>query len=174
MHKPFVLTIFLLFVCCQAFCQKKAATSKKADSSIVKVNSTEFITFNCRRVETEAKFGEGDAWDKYLQQNVNTFIPKMGGAPVGTYTVVVQFMINKEGVIEKCKAISDCGYGMEDEVVRIIQRSPKWIPATQNGRIVNAYKRQSFTFTVSELMITRITKHPLSHERFQTHISQLT
>jgi protein TonB len=38
---------------------------------------------------------------------------------------------------------------MEEEVVRIIKKGPKWKPAVQNGKLVNAYRRQPVTFVVS-------------------------
>jgi periplasmic protein TonB len=39
---------------------------------------------------------------------------------------------------------------MEAEVIRMIKRSPKWIPAQQEGRFVNAYRQQPVTFVVEE------------------------
>ncbi len=40
--------------------------------------------------------------------------------------------------------------GMEEEAVRVIKNGPKWTPALQNGRNVNAYRRQPITFQVNE------------------------
>lgn len=39
---------------------------------------------------------------------------------------------------------------MEDEVVRIIEKSGNWTPALQNGKAVNAYRKQPVTFVVDE------------------------
>ena len=39
---------------------------------------------------------------------------------------------------------------MESEVMRIIRKSPKWAPALQNGRTVNAYRKQPVTFQIEE------------------------
>ena len=39
---------------------------------------------------------------------------------------------------------------MEEEAVKVITRGPKWTPALQNGRYVNAYRRQPVTFIVEE------------------------
>jgi protein TonB len=39
---------------------------------------------------------------------------------------------------------------MEEEVMRVIKRGPKWIPASQNGRLVKAYRKQPVTFVVME------------------------
>jgi ATP-dependent DNA helicase DinG len=41
-------------------------------------------------------------------------------------------------------------FGMEEEAIKIIKRGPKWTPALQNGRNVNAYRRQPITFVVEE------------------------
>ena len=81
----------------------------------------------------------------------------MNGAPVGRYEIIIRFVVDKYGVIiEPPIPLTNVGYGMEEEVIRVIKTSPKWIPATQNGRAVSHRKRQSFTFTVSEPLITRI------------------
>jgi len=39
---------------------------------------------------------------------------------------------------------------MEKEVMRIIKKGPKWQPAMQDGKPLNAYRRQPVTFMVSE------------------------
>ncbi len=48
------------------------------------------------------------------------------------------------------KAETSFGYGMEEEVIRIIKKGPKWTPASVNGKHVNAYRRQPVTFAVVE------------------------
>ncbi|MCW3073550.1 MAG: energy transducer TonB [Flaviaesturariibacter sp.] len=100
------------------------------------------------KVEVEASFS-GD-WSKYLQRNLNAEVPGENGAPAGTYPVVVQFIVDKEGNVSDVKALTSHGYGMEDEAVRAIKKGPKWTPAIQNGRQVKAYRKQPITFIVSE------------------------
>ena len=87
------------------------------------------------KVEIEASFtgGEG-AWKKYLERNLNPNAPVDNGAPEGTYTVYVQFVVSKDGSISDVKALTNHGYGMEAEAMRVIKKGPKWIPAVQNGR----------------------------------------
>lgn len=101
------------------------------------------------KVEVEAAFPGGDAgWRRFLERNLNANAPIDNGAPEGTYTVVVQFIVDKGGNISDVKALSGHGYGMEEEAVRVIKRGPKWTPAIQNGRNVNAYRKQPITFVV--------------------------
>ncbi|HEY1115899.1 MAG TPA: energy transducer TonB [Chitinophagaceae bacterium] len=106
-------------------------------------------TFTKVEVEASFKGGEG-AWRKYLERNLNASAPVDNGANPGSYTVVVQFIVDKEGNISDVKAMTNHGYGMEEEAVRVIKRGPKWEPAIQNGRQVKAYRKQPITFVVSE------------------------
>jgi periplasmic protein TonB len=102
------------------------------------------------KVEIEASFtgGEG-AWKKFLERNLNPNAPVDNGAPEGTYTVYVQFVVSKDGSISDVRALTNHGYGMEAEAMRVIKKGPKWIPAVQNGRQVNAYRKQPITFQVT-------------------------
>lgn len=101
------------------------------------------------KVEIEASFKGGEsAWRKYLERNLNPSAPVDNGAPEGTYTVYVQFVVSKDGSISDVKALTNHGYGMESEAVRVIKKGPAWTPAIQNGRSVNAYRKQPITFQV--------------------------
>ncbi|TXJ28068.1 MAG: energy transducer TonB [Chitinophagaceae bacterium] len=102
------------------------------------------------KVEIEASFkgGEG-AWRKFLERNLNGNTPVDNGAPEGTYTVYVQFVVSKDGSISDVKALTNHGFGMEQEAVRVIKKGPNWTPAVQNGRSVNAYRKQPITFQVT-------------------------
>lgn len=102
------------------------------------------------KVEIEASFkgGEG-AWKKYLERNLNPNVPVDNGAPEGVYTVYVQFVVSKDGSISDVKALTSHGYGMEQEAIRVIKKGPAWVPAIQNGRSVNAYRKQPITFQVT-------------------------
>ena len=101
------------------------------------------------KVEIEAAFPGGEsAWRKYLERNLNANTPVDNGAPEGSYTVWVQFIVDKEGNISDVKPLTSHGYGMEDEAAKIIKKGPKWTPAQQNGRQVKAYRKQPITFVV--------------------------
>ena len=100
------------------------------------------------KVEIEASFA-GD-WSSFLKRNLNADVAVSGGAPPGQYTVIVQFIVDKAGNVSDVKALTNHGYGMEDEAVRVIKKAPKWNPAVQNGRQVKAYRKQPITFVISE------------------------
>ncbi len=102
------------------------------------------------KVEIEASFSGGDKlWRGFLMKNLNASIPTDNGAPTGLYTTIIQFIVDKEGNISEIKPLTNNGYGMENEVIRVISKGPKWNPAFQSGRAVKAFRKQPVTFMVS-------------------------
>lgn len=102
-------------------------------------------------VQVEAKFpGGASAWKKFLERNLNSNVPVENGAPPSTYTVVVSFLVDKNGRISDITALNDPGYGTADEAVRVLKKSPQWTPALQNGRNVIYRQKQQITFIVTE------------------------
>jgi periplasmic protein TonB len=132
----------LLLICCTINFSLKAQEAKAQEVE----DSTIFV-----KVEEEATFPGGtEGWKMYLQKNLRADIPLKKKAPAGTYTVVVRFIVDKKGNISNVSAETNLGFGMENEVIRVIKKGPKWIPSIQNGKVVKAYRRQPITFLVSE------------------------
>ncbi len=102
-----------------------------------------------RKVEVEPSFPGGEKeWHRFLEKNISVNVPLSKNAPKGTYTVIIQFIVDREGNISDLKPLTNHGYGMEDEAMRVMSMSPKWKPGIQNGHIVNAYKKQPLTFVI--------------------------
>jgi protein TonB len=113
---------------------------------VIEHYETEFKT-----VQVQARFpGGADAWKRFLERNLKSELPLDNGAPAGIYSVVVSFLVDKEGNVSEVKALNDPGYGTAVEAVRAIQSGPKWIPALQNGRNVIYRQKQTITFRVEE------------------------
>lgn len=113
------------------------------------------------KVDEKAGFPGGQqGWRQYLQKNLNINTPVEHGAPNGKYTVLVQFIVDVDGSISEIKALTEEGYGMEKEVLRIIKKSGLWIPAVLNGKKVKAYRVQPVTFIISDGNIEINTKTP--------------
>lgn len=103
------------------------------------------------KVEKEAEFTGGqNAWVKFLTKTLRPNVPIDKGAPAGTYTVIVRFIVSKNGTVTDIEAETKFGYGMEAELKRVIALSPEWKPAMQNGKPLNAYRLQPITFIVPE------------------------
>ena len=104
-----------------------------------------------KTVQIQARFpGDIAAWTRFLQKNLNSDLPVQNGAPVGMYTVIVSFIVDKTGMISEVQAENDPGYGTKEEAIRAIRKGPNWIPAEQNGRPVIYRQKQSISFRVSE------------------------
>ncbi|MFM6923999.1 MAG: energy transducer TonB, partial [Ferruginibacter sp.] len=84
------------------------------------------------------------------RKNLNADVPVDHDSPSGKYTTVIKFVVSRDGTLSDIAAETNLGYGMEEEVLRIIKRSGRWIPAEQNHRKVNAYRRQPVTFVVEQ------------------------
>lgn len=109
----------------------------------------EEMTFT--KVENEAEFPGGNAaWARYVEKSVGSFDAGKNGAAPGKYQVILRFVVSKDGTVSKVVAETNYGYGMEEIAIKIIQNGPKWKPALQNGRNVNAYRRQPIVFIVGE------------------------
>jgi N-acetylmuramoyl-L-alanine amidase len=117
------------------------------------------------KVEVEAAFRGGEKeWRNYFNRNLDLNVPVKNGCKPGTYTVVVQFIVARDGSVSDVKALTKHGFGLEEEAMRMIKKGPDWIPAIQNGHNVKAYRKQPFTFVIAK-PITNVGNIPLEKVR---------
>ncbi len=107
------------------------------------------VPFTSVQIEAQFKGGMSE-WTKYLERNLNKDLPSENGAPPADYAVIVSFIVDRNGMISDVRAENDPGYGTKAEAIRVIQKSPNWLPAKQNGRDVVYRQKQKITFRVSE------------------------
>lgn len=136
-----LITLFTIITsCCAVNAQKDTIPKLPAGDSTI-----------FTAVDKEAYFTGGDeAWRNFLIANLKADVPVRKKAPAGTYTVIIQFIVDTEGNVSDIKALTEWGYGMEAEVMRLLRKSPKWVPAILKGRPVKAYRKQPVTFVVIE------------------------
>jgi protein TonB len=96
------------------------------------------------KVEIESEYPGGtSAWQRYLNKSLR--YPQEAQDNEIQGTVVIQFIVDKEGNVSEVEAISGPNE-LREEAVRVIKKSGKWTPAVQNGRQVKSYKKQPITF----------------------------
>jgi len=101
------------------------------------------------KVENPAEFPGGQSeWRRYLGKTLNAEEAIEAGAAPGSYTVKVQFIVDKEGNISDVQSLNDPGFGMAAQAVNVIKKGPKWKPALQNGRNVIFQMVQGITFQI--------------------------
>ncbi|MGB4843786.1 MAG: M56 family metallopeptidase, partial [Ferruginibacter sp.] len=162
---PLMLLVFIIFSCKAKDSdllgkQEPQVNKVLTDSSIVNLKNVEepipAITSNDDnkifvRAEVDPQFIGGEAaWRKYLVSNLNALVPVDKGAGAGKYTVIVKFIVNSDGSIRNVTCEIDPGFGTCDEAIRVIKKATRWTPAIQNGKNVNAYKKQPITFLVED------------------------
>ena len=119
------------------------------NSQVVEVKQSDKENEILIKVEVEAGFPGGeDAWRDYLRKTLNGNTPIDYGAGGGKYTVIVKFVVSKDGSLSNIQCENDPGFGMCEEAVRVIKKTRNWVPALQNGHYVNAYRRQPIVFVV--------------------------
>ena len=122
----------------------KAAKSQVKDLHLEEIKEDDDKIFV--KVEVEASFPGGQrAWKNYLSKNLDVNVPVKNGCKPGEYTVVIQFIVEKDGSVSDVRALTNHAFGMEEEAVRVMRLSSKWNAAMQNQKKVTAYRLQPRT-----------------------------
>jgi hypothetical protein len=130
-----------LIVLCIAFIFCKGLNAQSPGDSTV---NTIF-----QKVEVHPVFPGGSTeWRKFILRHLSIDSVVDKGAPAGEYHCEIKFFVNKDGSLSEFEPLTNNGYGMEQECIRVLKLSPAWEPARQNGRIVKAQQKQKFTFTI--------------------------
>ena len=114
-----------------------SASSEKNDSIPYKVFT---------KVQTEASFPGGPIeWQKYIAKKIQASLDSFTEADFGT--CILKFIVNTDGSISNVEATTMKGTHLAQTSVNAIKNGPKWIPASQNGHTVAAYRLQPVTLT---------------------------
>lgn len=96
------------------------------------------------KVEKEAQFPGGPgAWQKYVTQAIQRELDEFTESDYGT--CIVKFVVDKAGAVSDVQATTMKGTKLAEVAVNAIRKGPRWVPAQQNGRYVNAYRLQPVT-----------------------------
>lgn len=124
---------------------------------IIKIVPADYRILLVRDVVLESQkqepveFPGGEAqWQKYLQRNKNSDMLVKNGAPPGKYSVTVSFIVDKNGMVSDVKAENDPGYGTKAEAIRLIEKGPKWKPASVNGKQVVYRAKRTIIWVIPE------------------------
>lgn len=104
-------------------------------------NVSDNNVYSTAGIEVKPEFPGGlQEFYNFIGKNYKT--PDVGGLNGKVY---VSFVIEKDGSINEIKVLRDIGHGTGKEAIRVLELSPKWIPAEQNGKKV----RVSFSLPIS-------------------------
>ncbi|MBO4773554.1 MAG: TonB family protein [Bacteroidales bacterium] len=98
-------------------------------------------------VEKEAQFPGGDkALKSFLFNNLN--YPKKAVKKGIQGTVLVEFVVEKDGTISNIRVKRSVSRELDAEAVRVVSIMPKWKPATLKGEIVRSLYRLPIHFAL--------------------------
>ncbi|GAC1595412.1 MAG: hypothetical protein NVS3B19_18020 [Ginsengibacter sp.] len=98
-----------------------------------------------------ASFPGGDSeWRKYLYQNFFSDKLIASGAPPGNYKIVLQFWVDESGYIKEIKDLTNVGFGIGAQTIKLLKNGPKWMPATINGRAIKSYRELPITIEIAK------------------------
>lgn len=130
---------------------------------VVTISLLTTVQLNAQQIATETKMdslflpevlpsfpGGAIEWRKFLQRNLKPEVPIDNGAIAGLYTVQVKFIVHVDGSVSSIEPLTKFGYGMEEEVIRVILKSGKWMPGLLQGEPIKAYMVQSVSFMIND------------------------
>ncbi len=91
--------------------------------------------------------GGKTALDRYLSFNIR--YPQKAKEKEIQGTVMILFVIEKDGSVSGVKVIRNVGGGCDEEAVRVVKMMPKWKPGKQRGNPVRVYCKLPLTFVLT-------------------------
>lgn len=143
MKTPFTI---VLLACCAMSLSIVARSQDTAASHVTVTTDTSENKHDgiFLKVERESYFpGGSGAWLQYLQQHL--VYPRKAVRRQIEGTVVLQFIVNKDGSISDLQAITGDPL-LREAALKAMADCPRWVPAEQHGRIVRSYKKQPVVF----------------------------
>ena len=131
----------ILFLAASTYCS--AANQLVADTS-KPINWDDHLVYT--KVDVLPSYVGGETgWNDYLKKNLK--YPRKAWWDEIETEVLVEFIVEKDGSITNVKhlTISD-KYAFEQEAVRLVQKSGKWIPANLRGNQVSYLARLRIPF----------------------------
>lgn len=85
---------------------------------------------------------------RFLERNLR--VPEDIMQPGEQVKVPVQFIVDKNGTLSDIVFLVQADEAFKKEILRVMNKMPKWTPGIQNGRIVPVYYTIPIIFSVSE------------------------
>ena len=133
MKKPLLIILLMLF----CFAVKAQQTTVNADTLVYTA------------VEKEPTFPGGmNQFGRYLVKKLrypaDSRIHNIRG------TVIIQFIVEKDGSLSNIHVIRGVAEDLNQEALRLLRNSPKWIAGTQNGVPVRAMYTVPVSFQLAD------------------------
>jgi periplasmic protein TonB len=138
----YILSIFL-FICFEtSYAQTATAENLKSDATFVGKKTDSAVYLSSKK---NAEFPGGKTgWQKFMSRNLHW--PGPDDSPEAG-NVIISFTVMADGSLSDIKVVGEPA-GLVRAATNLIKRSPKWIPAEEDGRKVAAHITQPINSSV--------------------------
>jgi periplasmic protein TonB len=91
--------------------------------------------------------GGEDAFHRFLGENLKW--PQNGDRDLEG-TEVISFFVESDGQLTNFKVEKSLGAEFDKEVLRVMAKSPKWIPAKRDGKSIRSKYSAPFQYSITE------------------------
>lgn len=134
-----VISAFALIACSK----KEQAQKENTGYTEILINETEVEEANVN--DNVSKFVEQKALPKggiqiFYSEFMREFNPPLmsNNSNDTLVTVVLNFVVEKDGEISNIKVVNNTDKGFADEAIRVLESMPNWVPAKNNGEVVRS------------------------------------
>jgi len=129
MKKLFITVILLIFTACLKAQTSTPEAPPDLDKITIEENVDSSKTIAAERIP---EFPGGlEKFMSYVTQNF-----RMPRSSHNAGKVIVAFIIEKDGSVTNVKVSRGLSSDIDHEAIRVVSRSPKWLPGIQNGKAV--------------------------------------
>lgn len=101
------------------------------NSNTIEIQKDSLTDSKIQKVEKKSGGGISKFY-KYISDNFRS--PDVSNFPGGKE--IIEFTIKTDGTVGDIKIIKDIGYGVGEQIKKILQKSPKWTPGVKDGQPV--------------------------------------
>lgn len=136
--KLFQLILFCFICFVKTYGQ---TTSEKRYGSVI-VEITKLKRKISPKVETKVDCAGADSsWVQSLEKKVCQAIAEGKRMKKGKYLVKAKFILSKDGSLSDIACENNPGFGICDEIIRVLKKTKTWIPAEQRGKAVRDFRK---------------------------------
>lgn len=114
--------------------------------------------------------GGQKAFDRYLAKNIKYPAEARNKKIQGR--CIISFMVEPNGSLTDIKVARSIGGGADEEAVRVIKNSPKWVAGTQNGKPIRTQYSVPITFALDYTGAAVVSQKQLNSETVFTAVEQ--
>jgi periplasmic protein TonB len=88
------------------------------------------------------------AFGKFLQKNLK--YPEAAQRANVSGKIYMEFIVETDSTLSNYNILKSVGFGVDEEAIRVLKLSPKWIPAKYKGKNVRSRFTLPLTICISE------------------------